>query len=156
MTPAEMTPAKKNMALALALCLLAPLAEAKPATCRAWTGLEVPYIGDAALGTLGGATEDRAGRPIILLNPERLNAFAPLARDFWLAHECGHHALIPDYNTEAEADCFAMRSLRKKKIRSAAEMQALTEALRALPEGAWDGHAPDAGRIEALAACPAR
>lgn len=146
----------KTLAFTLALSLLAPMAMAKPATCRAWSGLEVPYMGDASLATLGGASQDRAGRPIILLNPERLNAFAPLAREFWLAHACGHHALIPDYNTEAEADCFAMRTLRKKKIRAPEQMQALTEALHALPDQAWGAHTPDAARIDALAACQPR
>ncbi len=143
----------KTVAFTLALCLLAPVAMAKPTTCRSWSGMEVPYMGDASLETMGGATEDRAGRPIILLNPEQLNAFPPLAREFWLAHTCGHHALIPDYNTEAEADCFAMRSLGKKKIRTDEKREALFEELRNLPEGAWGEHTPDAARIEALEAC---
>jgi len=112
-------------------------------------------MGDATLEGLGGAAKDRAGRPIILLNPDQLNAFPPLAREFWLAHSCGHHALIPDYNTETEADCFAMRSLRKKKIRTPEKLQALIEELQSLPEGAWGEHTPDATRIEALEACKA-
>lgn len=143
----------KTIAITLALCLVAPMATAKPTTCRSWKGMEVPYMGDASLETLGGSGLDRAGRPIILLNPDILNTFTPLAREFWLAHTCGHHALIPDYNTEEEADCFAVRSLSKKKIRTEEKWQALFEELRALPEGSWPEHQPDAARIEALKGC---
>lgn len=143
----------KTLTVALTLCLMAPIAMAKPATCRAWTGMEVPYMGDPTLETLGGAEKDRAGRAIIRLNPDMLNTFSPLAREFWLAHTCGHHALTPKYNTEEEADCFAMRTLGKKKIRTPEQLEALIEALYQLPEGSWPGHQPDATRIEALRAC---
>lgn len=154
-----MNPAKimerdvKTITITVALCLLAPMAIAKPSTCRSWQGMEVPYMGDPSLETLGGAELDRAGRAIILLNPGILNKFPPLAREFWLVHTCGHHALVPEYNTEAEADCFAMRSLGKKKIRTEEKRDALFEELAALPEGSWPDHQPDAARIDALKVC---
>lgn len=147
----------KPLSLALILCLgTAAAVDAQPLTCRSWQGMEVPYLGDATLETVGGATMNARGRAVILLNPEILSTFPEPARDFFLAHECGHHALIPDYNTEAEADCFAMRLLRKKKLRTPEQVTALQDALTTLPDTAWAGHRPDAERIEALAHCPAK
>ncbi|SHK15921.1 hypothetical protein SAMN05444000_12055 [Shimia gijangensis] len=143
----------KTVAITLVLCFVAPMAFAKPTTCRSWQGMEVPYLGDVTLETLGGAQLDRAGRPIILLNPDMLNTFSPLAREFWLAHTCGHHALTPQYNNEEEADCFAMRSLGKKKIRADEKWESLFEELHALPNGSWPEHQPDTARIEALRNC---
>ena len=142
-----------RLSLVLALCLAAPLAQAKPAACRSWQGMEVPYQGDATLADLGGATQDKRGRPLIEINPDLLSTYPPLAREFLLAHECGHHALTPNYNTEAEADCHAMRKLRKKLVRTPEQLAALQEELRTLPEDAWTGHRPDAARIDALALC---
>lgn len=146
----------KSLTLAIILCLIAPMAMATPATCRAWGAMEVPYLGDTNLDTIGGATKDKKGRKSILLNPEILATYPPMARDFWLAHSCGHLALNPAGHTEAEADCYAMRSLLKKKIRKTEQMQELTDALRALPADAWPGHRPDVARIDALAQCSAK
>lgn len=155
----------KTLTLKAALCLLAPLvtvatvaslatvANATPSTCRSWQGMEVPYLGDQNLDNVGGATFDNAGRAIITLNPTRLSQFPPLAREFWLAHTCGHHALTPQYNTEQEADCFAMRSLGKKKIRTPEKRETLFEELKTLPADVWGDHQPDAARIDALRQC---
>ena len=143
----------KSLGLAILFMFAATASFARPATCRSWQGMEVPYLGDITLETVGGATQTPSGRSLIVINPERLMTFPPLARDFFLAHECGHTALIPEYNTEAEANCFAMRRLRKKLVRTPAEMQQLQDDLRALPVNAWPDHAPDADSIDALANC---
>ncbi|MEP2532730.1 hypothetical protein [Shimia sp.] len=143
----------KTIGLTLLLCLNAPMAFAKPMTCRSWQGMEVPYLGDVTLETIGGATENARGRAVILLNPEILESYPPMAREFWLAHECGHHALTPAYNTEAEADCYAMRRLRKKLVRTPEQLLELQDALYALPDTAWSDHRPDEARIKALAQC---
>ena len=145
----------KSIGLALMLTLAAAAAHAKPMTCRSWQGMEVPYLGDASLETIGGATRNARGRDVILLNPDILSQLQPMARDFFLAHECGHHALIPDYNTEAEADCYAIRRMRKKLVRTPEQMQELLEALTALPQDIWQDHRPDAARIAALPQCGA-
>lgn len=143
----------KLLPLSLALTLIATGVLAKPPTCRSWQKMEVPYLGDVTLETIGGATTNSRGRAIITLNPDILQTFPPLARDFWLAHSCGHHALIPDYNTEKEADCYAMKLLRKKKVRTPEQMETLLEELRSLPEDAWGEHRPDEARINALRTC---
>ncbi len=145
----------KFLGLALILTFVATASFARPSSCRSWQGMEVPYLGDASLETVGGATQNARGRNLILLNPDLLMTFPPLARDFFLAHECGHQALTPNYNTEAEADCFAMRRLRKKLVRTPEQVQQLQADLRALPADAWPAHAPDTQRIGAIAKCGA-
>lgn len=143
----------KTLTITLVLCLVAPMAFAKPTTCRSWQGMEVPYLGDSSLNKIGDIYFDKSERPLILLNPEILGEVPPLAAEFWLAHICGHHALTPEYNTEEEADCFAMRSLSKKKIRSDEKREELYEQLRSLQPGELGEHQPDAARIDALRQC---
>lgn len=145
----------KTFALSLALCLIAvTAAQAKPPTCRTWQGMEVPYLGNPAVEGLGGATTDRKGRAIIALHPERLGQLPPLVADFWLIRECAQHAIHPNRLSEQAADCFAMKTmLKKRKIATTDQMETLQGQLRALPQDALPRGPMTEARITALPAC---
>lgn len=55
--------------------------------------------------------------PLIIINYKLLNSLSKSSQKFFIAHECGHHALghlyfrPPGFEAEKAADCYAVRTL---------------------------------------------
>lgn len=126
----------------------------QPRHCVSYQGFSVPYIADPTLNNVGIATHDFYGRPIIIMNPQVLNQFPPLAREFWFAHECAHHALPPWQNSEDAADCYAIQAMRwLGMLNNPAEVNQFFASLSGLPGNIWTGHRPGPGRIQLMQTC---
>ena len=125
-----------------------------PSTCRSFQGVIVPYIPDPSLNNVGIATQDNMGRRIIVMNPNILNQFPSLARQFWYAHECAHHALNPPRNNEMNADCFAVQNLRFLGMMvNPFHVDQLLQSISSLPGNAGTGHLPGPARRNLLITC---
>lgn len=140
------------MGVTFSLFFVAP-AYSQSIPCTSHFGEPVQYIQDYNLNNVGIATRYQ-GRPIIVINPAILNQFSPLVQQWWLAHECGHHALSPHQNNEVNADCFASRALRDLGfIRSPADLQQVMRELSRLPGNIFTGHLPGPGRARVVMDC---
>lgn len=88
-------------------------------TCKDIRGVPVVAIDDSRIRDVAVARLEPVGTPVIRYNPAILSWYQPLTREFWFAHECGHHALGHAFGTalgaEAEeaADCYAINELNR-------------------------------------------
>jgi len=130
------------------------LAQNQPLPCRSYQGYPVRYIADPQLNNVGVATTDGYGNPVIIMNPNVVNSFPPLARQFWFAHECAHHAMAPNMNNETNADCFAVRNLRSiGMMRSRRDIDDMLDSISRLPGNIMTGHLPGYARAANMYAC---
>lgn len=110
------------------------------------------YLNDQ-LNNIGVATRQYNGVPIIVINPNVTNQFSNLVTQWWFAHECAHHALHPQWNSESNADCFAVKQLVKFGIiNHPQQLNAFYYELSSLP-GSPMGHLPGSIRAQNIAQC---
>ena len=125
----------------------------KAMSCRSWTGQPVRIVSDTGLQTLGQAFSTADGRPIVAMNMAAVGAFSPKVQQWWFSHECAHHELPPQLNSERRADCIGMKRLTKKTgALNERDVQAFREELRFLP-GSAQGHLPGAARANLVLKC---
>ena len=84
----------------------------KVLSCTSWQGQPVRVIANASLGTLGRASFNHQGAPIIEVHPGALQSYSRFVQLWWFAHECAHHQLPPRLNSESRADCLAAKTVR--------------------------------------------
>jgi hypothetical protein len=126
----------------------------QPLSCTSFQGIAVPYIANAALPDVGVAHRTMNGRPVIQVNPMVLAGLPEVVRQFWYAHECAHHALHPALNSEVNADCWAVKTLRNiGVVRGAWDVQALLTGVGDLPGNMMTGHLPGPARAQNLYYC---
>jgi len=126
----------------------------QPGQCLSNQNYPVPYIIDYNLNNVGIATTDNYGNPIIVMNPNILNQFPSLAKEFWFAHECAHHALPPWENSEINADCYAVRNmLYNGLLQNPAAVNQFFNSIAQLPGSVWTGHLPGPARVQAMHVC---
>jgi hypothetical protein len=126
-----------------------------PVSCRDFRGVPVALVPDPTLPDVGAARIVN-NQPVIFMNPAVLNVQAPAMQLFWYAHECGHHALGHMVNlnqmSEAQADCWAVRTGRSQGWFPPQAFQLLIATLGNSPGDFW-GHLPGPARIRNMAAC---
>ena len=66
--------------------------------CTSHFGEPVAIFLNYQLNSVGIATRQYNGAPVIVLNPNVTNQFSNLVTQWWFAHECAHHALPPQLN----------------------------------------------------------
>jgi len=122
-------------------------------SCLNRSGKPVRIVANHNLGTLGRAFNDANGTPTIEMNFGMLNTFSPVLQKWWFAHECAHHQLPPQLNSERRADCLAARQLPKlagANIPLAAA--SIGQELSNLP-GSTSGHLPGPDRAKLVLKC---
>lgn len=140
--------------LSLALSL-----SASPQTtaCLDALGREVQVRNDSTINDLGLATTEN-GRPVILFNQHLAEQFPGNVVKFFLAHECGHHALghvigmARPLTMEQAADCWAAQMLVNTKQFDVDDVRAVQVAIAAFGRADWT-HLPGPVRAMKLPAC---
>lgn len=109
---------------------------ARNTNCRDAAGTRVVAVQTTSLRNVGMAGRMH-GRPVILLNPNILRRFRPITRTFWFYHECAHHALghslgFRPMSRERDADCWAIRQMRRRGLLTAASLRTIQRDLSRL------------------------
>lgn len=94
--------------------------------------------------------------PYIVLNPTRLATLPPKLQAFFYEHECAHHLLGHNYNptldSEAEADCLAIKVGREKGLFTRVDVHGFRHWIEPLL-GSARGHLPGRERQRLLMQC---
>lgn len=108
-------------------------------SCLSSMGLPVRVKANPALETLGRAYTDANGKPVIELNFAAVSTYSPKLQQWWFAHECAHHQLPPQLNSEKRADCMAIKRIRHEggrlSLEDAAAFKSQLSGLAASSEG---------------------
>ncbi|MGC6500674.1 MAG: hypothetical protein ACON4C_10805 [Henriciella sp.] len=124
-----------------------------PMHCTSYYGEPVLIVSNPELNNVGVAHRIVNGQPVIQLNPNVTHQFSALVAQWWFLHECAHHALAPQMNSETNADCFSIRQLRDLGLLvHPAQIQEFYYQLRNLP-GSSSGHLPGPMRVEHMRQC---
>ena len=124
-----------------------------PMHCTSYYGEPVLIVSNPQLNNVGVAHRIINGQPVIQLNPNVTQQYSALVAQWWFLHECAHHALPPQMNSETNADCFSIRQLRDLGLLvHPAQMQEFWFQLRNLP-GSSSGHLPGPMRVENMRRC---
>jgi hypothetical protein len=144
----------KTISLFALSLFLSHSVSAQPLPCRSFNGVFVPYIFDQTLQDVGVATKTQNGQPIIFINPNVVSPLPEFVRQFWYAHECAHHALLPIQNSEINADCYAIKAIRNMGIViNAQQVGYLLSSISTLPGNLATGHLPGPARAQNLYNC---
>ena len=124
--------------------------------CSSYDGFKVPFVANYAtpgVGNPGMAARTVNGKPYVYINPNVTDPLPGLIVQFWFAHECAHHALPPQLNSESNADCYAIKNLRNLGlIYNPQQVQWMFQYLSTLP-GSMMGHLPGPARAQNIYAC---
>lgn len=124
-----------------------------PLTCNNWQGIPVEIVANPYLNDVGVAHSNAFGQPVIQLNPYVMNRYSFLVQTWWFAHECGHHALHPSWNSEQNADCWGIRTMRQQGLITRQwQLNAFAIELGNL-QGTAAGHLPGPARAANIANC---
>lgn len=144
----------KMISTILSLSILIVSVQADPLPCTSYNGIQVPYIANSNLNNVGVAHKMYNGQPIIQINPNVIGQLPEYVRQFWYAHECAHHALHPVFNSEVNADCWAIKSIRNIGIiNHPQQINSLLNYISTLPGNVQTGHLPGPIRAQNLYAC---
>lgn len=122
-------------------------------SCRSWSGQPVKIVRNLSLQNLGQAYSTPDGKPVMELNVAAFSAFSPKVQQWWFSHECAHHQLPPQLNSEKRADCMAIKQVtRRTGGLSDAEAHAFREELRHLPSSSA-GHLAGPERAKLVLKC---
>ena len=156
-----------NRAFTIALALLVVSALVAPQAssqvifegCRDADGRPVASVVNFSIADVAQASAAANGMPVIYYNPRVLVWMHPQTRVFFYTHECGHHALGqilsgsgPSLEDEQEADCWGIRTLRKKNLISEADLQVIQSDIARFGRADWS-HLPGPERAINLRAC---
>lgn len=122
-------------------------------SCLSWRGRPVQIISNYRLGTIGRASLDQNGEPIIEMNFGALGAFSPLMQKWWFAHECAHHQMPPQLNSEKRADCMAAKRLKKVAGMSVADVASSIERELSPLAASDHGHLAGPDRAKLVLKC---
>ncbi len=124
-----------------------------PMSCTSHFGEPVAIFFNYQLNNVGIATRPFNGAPAIILNPNVTNQYSDTVTQWWFAHECAHHALAPQWNSETNADCFAIKQLVQFGIiNNPQQFNAFYQELASLP-GSPMGHLPGPVRAQNIEHC---
>jgi hypothetical protein len=126
-----------------------PIIAGVPLYCRSFGGQPVALVVNPYLPDVGRALPGLP--PTIELNPSVLARLTPKMQLFWYGHECGHHVLGPQ-NSESNADCWSIKTMRNQGLLSPAEVPQLQAQIANTPGSIW-GHLPGPTRAALLGAC---
>ncbi|EPF7755465.1 hypothetical protein ACSVMW_004531 [Vibrio parahaemolyticus] len=142
-----------NLVISIFSILLSFGGNATPLPCTAYNGVPVQYVANPQLNNVGMANVMMNGQPIIQLNPNVINQLPYQVRQFWYAHECAHHALFPHQNSEVNADCWAIKTIRNLGIiQNQQQITQLLNYISTLP-GSMQGHLPGPARAQNIYWC---
>ncbi|MGH1417244.1 MAG: hypothetical protein ACRBCJ_00115 [Hyphomicrobiaceae bacterium] len=124
-------------------------------SCKDTRGRQVQLRSVRDLGDVGRAWVVR-GVPFIVMDKDLLKTLPPKLRLFFYEHECAHHRLGHWYaitkNIEQEADCWAIKNGRDRKLFSRQDVRAFAPFFANSKGTRW-GHLPGPQRAEKLLAC---
>lgn len=126
-----------------------PVIAGVPVYCTSYSGQPVALIPDYYLPDVGQAIPGNP--PIIKLNPNVLSRMTPLMQIFWYGHECAHHLLGPA-NSEINADCWSIRTMRDQGILRRQQVPELMAQISSTSGSMW-GHLPGPYRAQHFANC---
>lgn len=127
-------------------------------TCNDIRGAVVVDFPDNTINDVAIASLAPDGSPIIRYNTNVLSMMSPQTRDFFYAHECGHHALGHNFGTthplamEQAADCFAINKLYELGTFSGGDIQAVQNDIARFGVADWT-HLPGPQRALNLGIC---
>jgi hypothetical protein len=121
-------------------------------SCLSRDGRRVRFVSNPTLPDLGTAYTDSTGTPTIAINTRLLRNQPERLATWVVQHECSHHWLPAALNTEARADCLAMRrTVRQMGRLSQADLVAFRRAIA--QSAASRGHLAGAARYRLLLRC---
>ena len=121
-------------------------------SCLSRDGRRVRFVSNPALAGFGTAYTDSTGTPIIALNPRLLRDQPERLATWVVQHECSHHWLPAALNTEARADCLAMRlTVRQRGRLSQSDLVAFRRTIAR--SSAKGGHLAGPARYRLLLRC---
>ena len=126
-----------------------PVIAGIPVHCTSFNGQPVAFVSDPRLPDVGRAQPGLP--PTIELNPYVLAQLTPKMQLFWYGHECAHHVLGRT-NSESNADCWAIKTMRNQGLLSAFEVPQLQAQIAGTRGSMW-GHLPGPARAGLLGAC---
>lgn len=144
-----------NLSILLLIVLNSPV---YALTCRDIRGAVVADFPDYTINDVAIASLAPDGAPIIRYNPNVLSRMSPQTREFFYAHECGHHALGHNFGTthplarEQAADCFAINKLYELRIFSGNDIRAVQDDIARFGVADWT-HLPGPQRAINLRQC---
>jgi hypothetical protein len=105
-------------------------------SCRDANGVRVLAVKTTRLHNVGMSGRVR-GRPVMLFNPLVLARFRPITRVFWFYHECAHQVLghtlgFRPISRERDADCWAIREMKRRGLLTAAKLRTIEADLHPL------------------------
>ena len=132
---------------------LNPVVGGLPMSCTSYDGQQVTIISNHFLNDVGYASIAQNGQRIIQLNPKAISHWPPIVRQFWFSHECAHHMLYPNSNSEKNADCVAIKALfNLGELNNNQQIQQLSQKIISLP-GTNKGHLPGPDRLRHMLTC---
>ena len=132
-----------------------PIIAGAPQSCKDFRGFIVrtthmPDLGDVARAMI------ISRMPIIAIDQNRMVELPDKFQLFFYLHECGHHRLghtvAPTMGSENEADCWAIKQARERKLFSRDDVAAFAP-LFAKSRGSRAGHLPGPQRAARLLTC---
>jgi len=126
-----------------------PVIAGIPVHCTSFTGEPVALVPNWNLPDVGRSSPGMP--PRIELNPGVLAMMTPKMQLFWYGHECAHHVLGPA-NSETNADCWSIRTMRDQGLLSPDEVPQLQAQIASTPGTMW-GHLPGPQRAALFAQC---
>ena len=123
--------------------------------CRDFRNRPVRMVEIPALGDVGRA-EFIDGFPVIMLDPAVMQSLPSNLQTFFKLHECGHHVLghlfAPTFDSEKEADCWAVHEGHKRQTFTHDDIVAWKPYFAA-SRGSTMGHLPGPERVAFLLTC---
>lgn len=132
-----------------------PIIRGVSVSCGSFDGHAVTFAGNRLVqphgaGVLAARIE---GKPYIVANPIVTKQLPDLIVHFLFAHECAHHALSPNLNSEPNADCYAIKKLRDLGlVHDRRQLDELLQLISRLP-GSEQGHLFGPNRAAHIYAC---
>lgn len=124
--------------------------------CTSYYDEPVAIFLNYQLNNVGVATRQFNGAPVIVFNPDVTDQYSDTVTQWWFAHECAHHALAPQWNSESNADCLAVKQLAQFGIiYNQQQLNAFYQELSTLP-GSPMGHLPGPIRAQNIEQCAMR
>jgi len=121
-------------------------------SCLSWQGQPVKIVNNPRVSTLGRSYSKSDGSAVIEINPGALNAFSGKVQRWWLAHECAHHELPPQLNSEKKADCMAVKRVKREEGLTVQDAELFMRELHSLG-GSHHGHLPGPERARHVLKC---
>jgi len=98
-------------------------------------GVAVRWEESSKINDVAQATLDKKKRPLVEYNPAKMRFIREVTRNFFYAHECGHHTLghlyggVQGVDKEQQADCWAVHRLKQIELLQEGDLESIQQDL---------------------------